>query len=292
MEANRTSKSENTSPSDTSEVGTEASRTNASTSPASPSSTSQAGQADALVSRLSELHLPTMRTEHDAVGRQATAESWTYAEYLLELAERECDQRQEKRIERLLKSSKLPLEKSWSTLDVKRLPAKASQQLRGLLSGEFLDRRQNVLAFGPPGTGKTHALCAASQELVRSGRRVLFATTSLLVQELLAAKRDLTLKSLLKRLSWWEGLILDDLGYVQQSREEMEVLFTLLSERYERGSVLLTSNLPFSKWEQIFKDPMTTAAAIDRLVHHSVIVELNVPSYRAEAAKRRKASET
>jgi DNA replication protein DnaC len=292
MEANRTSRSENTSPSDTSEVGTEAARTNASTSTASPSSTSQAGQADALVSRLSELHLPTMRTEHDAVGRQATAESWTYAEYLLELTERECDQRRQKRIERLLKSSKLPLEKSWSTLDVKRLPAKASQQLRGLLSGEFLDRRQNVLAFGPPGTGKTHALCAASQELVRSGRRVLFATTSLLVQELLAAKRDLTLKSLLKRLSWWEGLILDDLGYVQQSREEMEVLFTLLSERYERGSVLLTSNLPFSKWEQIFKDPMTTAAAIDRLVHHSVIVELNVPSYRAEAAKRRKASET
>jgi DNA replication protein DnaC len=292
MEANRTSMSENTSPSGTSEVGTEAARTNASTSTASPSSTSQAGQADALVSRLSELHLPTMRTEHDAVGRQATAESWTYAEYLLELTERECDQRRQKRIERLLKSSKLPLEKSWSTLDVKRLPAKASQQLRGLLSGEFLDRRQNVLAFGPPGTGKTHALCAASQELVRSGRRVLFATTSLLVQELLAAKRDLTLKSLLKRLSWWEGLILDDLGYVQQSREEMEVLFTLLSERYERGSVLLTSNLPFSKWEQIFKDPMTTAAAIDRLVHHSVIVELNVSSYRAEAAKRRKASET
>jgi DNA replication protein DnaC len=292
MEVNRTSMSENTSPSGTSEVGTEAARRNASTSTASPSSTSQTGQADALVSRLSELHLPTMRTEHDAVGRQATAESWTYAEYLLELTERECDQRRQKRIERLLKSSKLPLEKSWSTLDVKRLPAKASQQLRGLLSGEFLDRRQNVLAFGPPGTGKTHALCAASQELVRSGRRVLFATTSLLVQELLAAKRDLTLKSLLKRLSWWEGLILDDLGYVQQSREEMEVLFTLLSERYERGSVLLTSNLPFSKWEQIFKDPMTTAAAIDRLVHHSVIVELNVPSYRAEAAKRRKASET
>ena len=108
------------------------------------------------------------------------------------------------------------------------------------------------------------------------------------MQELLKAKRDLALKGLLKQLSRWEGLLIDDLGYVQQSREEMEVLFTLLAERYERGSVLVTSNLAFSQWEQIFKDPMTTAAAIDRLVHHSVIVELNVPSYRAEAAKKAK----
>ena len=129
------------------------------------------------------------------------------------------------------------------------------------------------------------------KELVRGGRRVLFANCGLLVQDLLAAKRDCTLKAFLKRLDHWEGLVLDDLGYVQQSREEMEVLFTLLAERYERGSVLVTSNLPFSKWEQIFKDPMTTAAAMDRLVHHSVIVELNIPSYRAEAAKRAKHAE-
>jgi len=130
------------------------------------------------------------------------------------------------------------------------------------------------------------------QELVRSGRKVQFWTTGLLVQELLIAKRDLKLSRVLKRLSGYEVLILDDLGYVQQSREEMEVLFVLLAERYERGSVLLTSNLPFSGWEQIFKDPMTTAAAIDRLVHHSVIVELNIPSYRAEQAKKAKPSRT
>ena len=151
-----------------------------------------------------------------------------------------------------------------------------------------MDRRENLLIFGPPGSGKTHSLCAVAQELVRAGRRFLFTTTALLVQELLAAKRDLRLKALLKRLGRWEALILDDLGYVQQSREEMEVLFTLLAERYERGSVCVTSNLPFSKWEQVFKDPMTTAAAVDRLVHHSVIVELNVASYRAEAAKQAK----
>jgi DNA replication protein DnaC len=237
---------------------------------------------------LQALHLPAMRSQYEAVARQATAESWTYPDYLLELGRRECQQRQQRRIERLLKDSKLPLEKNWQALDLKRWPAKVVQQLRGLLSGDFLERRENVLVFGGPGSGKTHALCALAQELVRAGRPLLYTDTSLLVQELLVAKRDLALKGLLKRLSRWEGLVLDDLGYVQQSREEMEVLFTLLAQRYERGSVLVTSNLPFSQWEQIFKDAMTTAATIDRLVHHSVIVELNVPSYRMEAAKKTK----
>ena len=244
----------------------------------------------ALLRCLQELRLSAVKAQYEAVVRQATAETWSYADFLLELVQRECQQRQHNRIERLLKASKLALEKSWAALDLKRLPAKVSQQLRGLLSGDFLDRRENVLVFGPPGSGKTHALNAVSLELVRAGRRVLFTKCSLLVQELLKAKRDLELKGLLRELSRWEGLVIDDLGYVQQSREEMEVLFTLLAERYERGSVLLTSNLAFSQWEQIFKDPMTTAAAIDRLVHHSVIVELNVASYRAESAKRTRAS--
>ena len=243
----------------------------------------------ALVRCLSELRLATVRSQYEAVARQAAAETWGHVDYLRELVERECQQRQHNRIERLVKASRLALEKSWSALDLKRLPAKVAQQLRGLLSGDFLDRRENVLVFGPPGSGKSHALNAVSLELVRAGRRVLFTKCSLLVQELLKAKRDLALKELLRELSRWEGLVIDDLGYVQQSREEMEVLFTLLAERYERGSVLVTSNLAFSGWEQIFKDPMTTAAAIDRLVHHSVIVELNVPSYRAESAKRTRA---
>ncbi len=240
----------------------------------------------ALLRGLQELRLAAVRAQVEAVVRQATAESWDYLEFLLELVQRECQQRQHHRIERLLKSSRLALEKSWAALDLKRLPGKVAQQLRGLLSGEFLDRHENVLVFGAPGSGKTHALNAVALELVRTGRRMLFTKCSLLVQELLKAKRDLALKELLRDLARWEGLVIDDLGYVQQSREEMEVLFTLLAERYERGSVLVTSNLAFSQWEQIFKDPMTTAAAIDRLVHHSVIVELNVPSYRAEAAKR------
>jgi DNA replication protein DnaC len=240
---------------------------------------------------LKELHLGTMRRECQAVALQGQQESWSYQEFLRELAEREVQQRRQNRISRLLKTSRLPLEKNWHSLDLKRLPGKAVQQLRSLLSGDFLDRRENVLVFGTVGSGKTHSVCALAQELLRQqGRRLLFTTTSLLVQELLKAKRDLSLKTLLKQLSRWEGLLIDDLGYVQQSREEMEVLFTLLAERYERGSVLVTSNLVFSQWEQIFKDPMTTAAAIDRLVHHSVIIELNLPSYRAEQAKKAKDS--
>src|SRR5580658_5744071 len=238
----------------------------------------------ALISCLQELRLATVRSQYEAVARQATAESWSYENFLLELTQRECQQRRENRIERVLKGSKLPLAKTWSALDLKRLPAKVVQQLRGLLSGDFLDRHENVLVFGPPGSGKTHALCAVAQELIRAGRPILVTKCSLLVQELLKAKRDLRLKELLRELSRWEALLIDDLGYVQQSREEMEVLFTLLAERYERGSVLVTSNLAFSAWEAIFKDPMTTAAAIDRLVHHSVILELNLSSYRMEHA--------
>ena len=141
------------------------------------------------------------------------------------------------------------------------------------------------MAFGNPGSGKTHLLCAIGHELIMQNRRVYYSSCSLLVQELLLAKRDQKLSKLLKKLSRFDCIIIDDIGYVQQSRDEMEVLFTLLAERYERGSVMITSNLPFSQWEKIFKDPMTTAAAIDRLVHHSVILELNVTSYRFEQAK-------
>jgi DNA replication protein DnaC len=241
-----------------------------------------------LLASLKELHLPAFRASYEELARQAQQESLSYEQYLLELVQRECQERQNKRVERLLQQSRLPLQKSWQALDLKRLPTKVVQQARTLLEGSFVDRQENVLVFGQPGSGKTHLLCALGQELVRSGRKVLFWSTELLVQELLAAKRDLKLSRVLKRLSGYEVLILDDLGYVQQSREEMEVLFVLLADRYERGSVLLTSNLPFSGWESIFKDPMTTAAAIDRLVHHSVIVELNVPSYRAEQAKKAK----
>lgn len=247
---------------------------------------------EALEGHLKELHLPAFRAGYEELARQARQEALGYEQYLLSLAQRECQERRDKRVERLLHDSRLPLEKSWQALDLKRLPAKVVQQARALLEGSFLDRHENVLVFGQPGSGKTHLLSALGQELVRAGRKVSFRKCGLLVQELLAAKRDLKLPGLRKRYSGYEALVLDDLGYVQQSREELEVLFLLLAERYERGSVLLSSNLPFSGWEAIFKDPMTTAAAIDRLVHHCVILELNIPSYRAEQAKKARQGRT
>jgi DNA replication protein DnaC len=242
-----------------------------------------------LTEHLRDLHLPTMRRQFEEEARRAERETLSYEQYLLELARAECEERRTNKIERLLRQSRLPLDKSLETFDLKRLPAKVARQYQTLLDGTFLQRRENVLLFGATGSGKTHGLCALGQELVRRFcRKVLLCKCSLLVQELLVAKRDLKLTRVLKQFNGFEALIIDDIGYVQQSREEMEVLFTLLAERYERGSVLLTSNLPFSKWEQIFKDPMTTAAAIDRLVHHSVILELNIPSYRLEHAKKAK----
>ncbi len=240
-----------------------------------------------LTQYLTELHLPTVKACLDEVCALASRETLSYEQFLLLLVERECEVRSAHRIERLLKESRLPPEKTLGSFDLRRLPPRVVQQVKALGDGTFLERKENVLAFGNPGSGKTHLLCALCQELVRQGRRVLYSSCSLLVQDLLVAKRDLTLSRLLKRLSRYEALFLDDLGYVQQSREEMEVLFTLLAERYERGSVLITSNLPFSGWEAIFKDPMTTAAAIDRLVHHSVILELNIPSYRIQKAQRK-----
>ena len=136
--------------------------------------------------------------------------------------------------------------------------------------------------------GKSHTLCAIGHELVLKGHKVLFKNCEMLVQELLVAKREYLLPAMVKKLRRYEALIIDDIGYVQQNREEMEVLFTLLADRYERASTMITSNLPFSEWEKIFKDPMTTAAAIDRLVHHSMIIELNLKSYRLEHAQKEK----
>jgi len=238
---------------------------------------------------LTDLHLPTIRRCYQDTAIVAGRDNWEYESYLLELAELEREARRNARTARLLRDSKLPLEKDLKAFNRKRLPRKVDAQLTQLLKGNFLDHKENVLAFGNPGSGKTHLLCAVAQELIHHGRQVRFAPCNLLVQELLVAKRDLKLARVLKQYAKYEALIIDDIGYVQQSREEMEVLFTLLADRYERSSVMLTSNLPFSKWEQIFKDPMTTAAAIDRLVHHSVIVELNIPSYRLEESQKTQA---
>jgi DNA replication protein DnaC len=217
----------------------------------------------------------------------ARQESLSYELYLQELVIRECEERRRKRITRYLRESKLPLEKNLDSFDRSRLPTRINALVNSLLDGSFLERAENILAFGNPGSGKTHLLCAIAQELINRDKRIFFTPCSILVQDLLVAKRELELPKILKKFSKYDAVFIDDIGYVQQSREEMEVLFTLLAHCYERISVMLTSNLPFSQWEKIFKDPMTTAAAIDRLVHHSIILEVNLESYRLDLKKPR-----
>ena len=243
-----------------------------------------------LTEQFRALRLPTFRDHFRSQADRAAKENLSYTQYLEALTNLEVEARMQGRIRRLAMAARLPAGKTWDQFQWSRLPKPVQQQFQALRNGDFLARRENVLVFGKPGSGKTHALCAVAEQLILRGHPILFATCTLLVQELLAAKRDLKLERFLKKLAGFEALVIDDLGYVQQSREEMEVLFTLLAERYERGTVMLTSNLPFSQWTAIFKDPMTTAAAIDRLVHHSVIVELNLPSYRLETAKGAKQS--
>ena len=240
-----------------------------------------------LTSYLKGLRLHTINSIFKDSAQRANAENLTNIEYLHELVECEFAERKNNRVERYLRDSKIPLEKSFDSFEIDKLPKKMLGMVKVLKDGSFLDRKENILAFGNPGTGKTHLLCAIGQELILQGHRVYFCKCSFLVEDLLKAKKELRLENLLKKLSKFEAIIIDDIGYVKYNREEMEVLFTLLAQRYERGSVMITSNLPFSKWEEIFKDPMTTAAAIDRLVHHSVILELNVPSYRMEVAKKK-----
>ncbi len=237
---------------------------------------------------LRTLHLPSVGREYQTVAASAQAGEWSYEQYLQTLVELEVHERRERKIARLLKRSQLPQGKSLATLDQKRLPVKVRRQIPVLIEGGFVERAENILAFGLPGRGKTHLLSAIAQELiVTQGYTVWFTTTRHLVEKLLIARRDLELEQLLKKLDRFDVVLLDDIGYVQQNREEMEVLFTFLSERYERRSLMITSNLVFSEWDRIFKDPMTTAAAIDRLIHHSIILELDNPSYRAEAARNR-----
>lgn len=198
-----------------------------------------------------------------------------------EVLEAENDDRRQRRVARLRHASKLPAAKSFDNFDTKRLPAELQRRIRELRSGEFLEQARNVLAFGLPGTGKSHFAVALGQELTDKGHSVLFTPTYRLVQELLVARRDFELPRALRKLDRFDLLILDDIGYVQQSEDEIEVLFTLLAERYERRSLLITSNLVFSEWDKIFRNKLTTLAAVDRLVHHSSILEFAVPSYRS-----------
>jgi DNA replication protein DnaC len=232
--------------------------------------------------------LTTAARLHGEMMERAETENWGYTRFLHRLLEEESNERLRRRIERLRKHSGLPANKTLGTVNEARLPEKVRRQLPSLLSGEFVRRGDNLLCFGLPGRGKTLFVAALGHELItRQQLRILFTPTFKLVSNLLAAKRDLKLPNALARLERFDAVVLDDLGYVQQSREEMEVLFTFLAERYEKKSVIITSNLVFSQWDQIFKDPMTTMAAVDRLVHHAIILEFTGDSHRAQAAKNK-----
>ncbi len=235
---------------------------------------------------LQNLRLPSMLNAYPVLAAKAASEHWGYETFLQALAEEEVEDRRKRRVQRLLQHSGLPEGKNLATLNRKLLPAQVDRQLPQLLAGDFIKRAENILMFGLPGRGKTHLAAAIGHELIMNlAIPVLFIKTFNLVQRLLAAKSALNIEQELARLDKYEVVILDDIGYVQQSREEMEILFTFLAERYERRSLIITSNLVFSKWDSIFKDPMTTAAAIDRLVHHSVILEMTGDSKRKPAAK-------
>lgn len=239
----------------------------------------------ALVMLLRALKLPAIAQHAEEIAQLAEREGWTFVRYLHHLVELEVHERRRRRIERNLRSAGLPGDKTLATLNRSRLPIRVAKMLPTLCEGAFVERGDNLLAFGLPGRGKTHLVCAIGYELIQRGYRVLFIATYALVQRLLVAKRELRLEDELAVLDGFDAVICDDLGYVQQNREEMEVLFTFLAERYERRTVMITSNLVFREWDRIFKDPMTTAAAIDRLVHHAIVIEMTGKSIRIEEAQ-------
>lgn len=243
---------------------------------------------DRVTARLVEFGLAAAAREW--VPRFTQADQLDALPVVGDLLDLEAEERRHRRIARYRQAARLPPGKTFDTFDAHRLPVALMQQLHQLATGACLETATNVLAFGLPGVGKTHALCAVADALLEAGHRVLYAPAYALVQELLAAKRALELPRALRKLDLFEAILIDDIGYVQQSPEEAEVLFTLLAERYERRSVLITSNLVFSQWERIFKDPMATAAAIDRLVHHAVFLEFEVPSYRTDRSRSRPAT--
>ncbi len=237
---------------------------------------------------LRAMRLPTIAREYAQAIHRAEEENWGYPRLLTYLFEAEAGDRLQRKIQRQLKDSNLPAGKTLESLDEKKLPDKIRRQLPALLEADFVRRGDNLLCFGLAGRGKTHFVAAIAREWIcRHQLHVLFVPAFRLVTQLLAAKRDLKLPQAIARLQRFDAVVIDDIGYVQQSREEMEVLFHFLAERYEKKSVVITSNLVFSQWDKIFKDPMTTMAAVDRLVHHGTILEFTGDSLRAGAAKQR-----
>lgn len=233
--------------------------------------------------------LPTMAALIDEAISKAEAEDWGYRRFLTYLCESEYQDRQRRRTERLLKAACLPEGKTLSNLDEKLLPLKIRRMLPSLLDGSFVENRENLLCFGLPGRGKTHVAAAIGRELiVRHGLNVLFVPSARLMERLLKAREELRLEKELKRLDKFDLVIIDELGYMEHRRDEMELFFHFLANCYERRSLAICSNLVFSEWgERLFKDPMVGMAAVDRLIHHGIILEFTNEGIRELKAKER-----
>jgi DNA replication protein DnaC len=242
---------------------------------------------------LTQLRLPTVALLWPALTETADRESWPAAKTLAALMEHEVAERARRRTARHLLEARLPAGKTLDLFDFTAVSSISKARIIALAEGDsWLDQGTNILLFGPPGVGKSHLAAALGHAMVDAGYRVLFTRTTDLVQQLQTARQELKLASAIEKLDKYHLLVLDDLSYVQKSQAETSVIFELISARYERRSLLITANQPFGAWDSIFPDPAMTVAAIDRLVHHSIILEMNTDSYRRKSAEmklRRKA---
>jgi len=244
---------------------------------------------ETLPALLKQLRLPTMQKRWPALHEEALKNNWSMPRYLSSLCEEELALRESRRLQRRLKEAKLPQGKGLEQFDFSACQVKQSQITFLARSGEWLENAENLLLFGPSGTGKSHLAAAIGYAQILRGLRVLFSPTTAIVQNLQQAKRELLLPQALAKLDKYALLILDDIGYVKPSESESSVLFELIAHRYESASLLITSNQPFSAWDSIFSDSMMTVAAIDRLIHHAQIIEIQGESYRKTESLRRRA---
>ena len=237
--------------------------------------------------RLKSLRLPTVLREYGKLAKQAAAEGLDHVQFLARLIELEMIDRERRMIERRIKAAKFPAIKSLDSFDFKAIPALNKMQVLELARCEWIERRENVIALGPSGTGKTHIALVLGLSACQKGLSVGFVTAAALVHELLEARDERRLLRLQKQMVSHKLRIIDELGFVPLSKTGAELLFELISQRYERGATLITSNLPFDEWTETFGSERLTGALLDRLTHHVNILEINGDSYRLGQSKAR-----